>query len=96
MADGLLVEAQPFIPRGDSLASIGAGGNVYVPPDPNGRGRPKEIYGGFLIAGHPEQTSFADNDRIDVNAYEDGTYAYVTVTGARRTVKKYTVVKAFE
>jgi histone H3/H4 len=94
--DGLLVESQEFIPRGGGLASIGGGGNVYVPPDPNGRGRPTEIYGSFLISGHPTQAKFADGDRIDVDAYENGTFAFKTVLGAQRTVKKYIVVKAFE
>lgn len=94
--DGLLVECKPVIPVASGLASIGAGGGVYAPPDPNGIGRPKEVYGKFWIIEHPQQNSKVDNDPIDINASEAGIYSYTSVAGAERRVKQYKVVKSFQ
>lgn len=94
--DGLLVDASPIVPVASGLGSIGGGGNVYVPPDPNGKGRPKEVYGTFMVVGHPKKGSIADDGAIDVDATEDGTFSYISTIGAQRTVKKYAVIKAFQ
>jgi hypothetical protein len=94
--EGLLVECKPAVPVASGLASIGGGGGVYAPPDPNGKGRPKGVYGTFWIIGHPQQNSKVDNDPIDINGSEEGTYSYTSVAGAARRVKQYKVVKSFK
>ena len=94
--NGLLVECEQEVAVASGLASIGGGGGVYVPPDPNGKGRPKKVYGTFWIIGHPQQNSKVDNDPIDINASEAGTYSYTSVAGAARRVKQYKVVKSFQ
>jgi len=93
LPNGLFVNSEPYIAVGNST---GNGGGVYIPPDPNGKGRPAEIYGSFFISGHPKQSTLVDDVGIDVDAYQDGVVSYTTAIGARRTVKKYMVVKAFE
>jgi hypothetical protein len=96
---GLLVIAKQDEPSFGVGNSTGNGGGVFVPyqpPDKHGAGRPKEIYGNFFVFGHPKQATLVDDAEIDVDAYQDGVVSYTTAIGAQRTVKKYTVVKAFE
>lgn len=94
--EGLLVDCDAEVAVASSSASVGGGGGVYSPPDPNGKGRPNEAYGLFFVVNHPQQSSIADDAGIDVDAYEDGLYKYVTVTGAEKRIKKYVVVRAFK
>jgi hypothetical protein len=77
-------------------ASVGGGGNVYIPPDPNGKGRPARAEGVFFITGHPMQDSLVDDDRIDVDAIEDGIYEYTSAFGAANRIKKYRVRKSYD
>ena len=93
---GLLVECEQPEPVVSSAQSMGGGGGSYSHLDPNGKGRPEEVTGTFWVVGHPNQNSKADEDYIDVNAFEDGTYSYTAVTGAAKRIKQYRVVKAFE
>lgn len=93
---GLLVVCESYVPVTSGMGSLGGGGGVYVPPDPNGKGRPETVEGTFWVVGHPNQNSKVDEDSIDVNAFEDGTYSYTAVTGAAKRIKQYQVVRAFQ
>jgi hypothetical protein len=95
--EGLLVDCSDYSSAvASSSASVGGGGNVYIPSDPNGKGRPKRVEGLFFITNHPNQDSIVDKDRIDVDAVEDGVYEYTSANGAARRVKKYSVHKTYK
>lgn len=96
---GLLVIAKEDEPVFGVGNSTGNGGGVFIPSgrtDKHGAGRPAEIYGSFFVSGHPKQATLVDDADIDVDAYQDGVVSYTTAIGARRTVKLYAVIKAFE
>jgi hypothetical protein len=94
--EGLMIDGEGSSPVASSMAGIGGGGGVYVPPDPNGKGRPTREYGTFWLVGHPQQGSKVKDDAVDVDAFEDGVFSYTTVMGAQQRIKKYQVLKAFE
>jgi len=66
-------------PIGDSMASIGGGGGV--------------VSGGYHLSGRTifvqGVTGVTDDQRITIKAKKDGTYQYVSVQGATRTIEKY-------
>ena len=96
---GLLVLAKEDPPVFGVGNSTGNGGGVFIPSgrsDKNGQGRPREIYGNFFISGHPKEKTLTDDTEIDVDAYQDGIVSFTTAFGGRRTIKNYTVIKAFE
>jgi len=94
-AKGLLVNSSYPYSSADSMSSVGGGGNVYIPPDPDGEGRPELVEGLFWVISHPKQKSKVDRDGIDVDAVPDGIFEYTTAFGASKRVKKYRVVKTF-
>lgn len=94
--EGVIVESNQLRSVASSLGSIGGGGGVYSPPDANGKGRPKEEIGTFLLVNHPGRASLADGDSVDVDAGPGGTFTYITVLGASATVKKFEVLRTFK
>lgn len=86
--EGVLVQCDVRMAEGDSLASIGGGGNVNL-PTPSGLDAP-EVYGLFFLRNHPSQSTLVDKDSISIVAYPDGTYTYKSAIGAVNTVKCYT------
>ncbi len=85
---GLLVDCEMPEVTADSSASIGGGGNVYVPQT----GCPKGVnqaYGTFLLTGYPNEASLVDGSAIKTVAFANGTYSYTSVTGANKTVASY-------
>jgi hypothetical protein len=95
--EGLLVDCNDYSSVvASGSASVGGGGNVYIPSDPKGRGRPASVEGVFFITGHPKQESLVDKDRVDADAIEDGVYEYTSTNGAACRVKKFRVHKTYE
>ena len=91
---GLLVDCHYTGPQVSSARSMGMEGAPA--PDPSDKGRPSYIDGTFWVVGHPKQGKKVDDDYIDVDAYEEGTYSYTSVTGAAKRIKQYRVVRCFD
>lgn len=97
LPEGLLVERR--ISRGPAVSGLGRiggasfGGGELPASDQN---RGEEIYGTFLVVGHPKAKDKVDEDRIDVDAKQTGVFSFVGVDGASHTVKKFKVVKTVE
>lgn len=54
-------------------------------------GRPKNAENGkYYVTGHPKQKQIVDDDWIDVDAAQDGTYSY-----AGGKVKQYRIIRAY-
>lgn len=87
--DGLIVycrHAPP--PRASSLGSIGGGGGVGPGGDEG------DVFGTFLLRGHPGEGKIVDDDDISVIAIEDGQRTFHGGEGADRTVRAYRFVRA--
>lgn len=79
---GLLIECRPAPAVASRMASVGGGGGVYS-------GDEGDAFGTFVLRHHPKERSFADDDRINIYAHEDGMYQGATVLGATRTIRAY-------
>jgi hypothetical protein len=55
-------------------------------------GRPKNAENGkYYVTGHPKEKQIVDDDWIDVDAVQDGTYSY-----AGGKVKQYRIIRAYD
>lgn len=92
--EGLLVDCDFDAGVVSSLQSVGGGGGTYAPESLR---KPRKqlpyVSGVVLLVGHPKQASLVDRSRVDVDAYENGTYSYVDLRGANRTVKKFVFIE---
>ena len=55
-----------------------------------GERRPGFVFGRFYLTGHPKQADIVDNEWIDVEAVENGTYSY----GSNK-VKQYRLIQVY-
>ena len=79
---GLLIECRRAVVVASRMASVGGGGGVYS-------GDEGDVFGTFVLRGHPKESSLADDDSITTHGREDGMYQGDTVQGATRTIRAF-------